>query len=213
MNKNTTINFIINSLQESLTILKSFGIDKYIKKLTSSRFISLMIFAQIMEFESVRALSKHLNSSVALQNAIGLESASHSQISRKLNSLNPNHMKQMFNQVVKDAHIYLKPNAVKSSLGNLYMIDSSTISMCITQYPWADFRKTKSGIKLHLRLKFCDDISLPDKAIITNARPADKKQMDNLVISEEGAINVMDRAYVDYKKFDIYCEQKIYFVT
>lgn len=213
MNKNIALNFIINPLQNSLNFLRSLGIDKHIKKFTISKFVSLMIFAQIEELESLRDTSTYLNSSRDLQNALNLESISYSQISRKLRNLNPSNFESMLNQTIKEAHVYLKPNSIKSALGNLYLIDSSTISMCLTQYPWADFRKTKSGIKLHLRLKFCNDVSLPDKAIITSARPADRKQMNNLVVSEDGAINVFDRAYVDYKKFDTYCEDGICFVT
>ena len=213
MNKNHSLNFIINSLQDSLNIFKSLGIDKYIRKFTISKFISLMIYAQITEVESIRAISLELNGNRNLQNAIHIESISYSQISRKLKELNPSTLEQMLSQTISEAHVYLKPNSIKSALGNLYLIDSSTISMSITQYTWAEFRKTKSGIKLHLRLKFCDDISLPDKAIITNARPADRKQMDNLVVSEEGAMNVFNRAYVDFKKFDEYCEERIQFVT
>ena len=49
--------------------------------------------------------------------------------------------------------------------------------------------------------------------MITPARPADKTQMDALVVEEEDSLNVFDRAYVDYKKFDQYCESGIRFVT
>jgi hypothetical protein len=43
---------------------------------------------------------------------------------------------------------------------------------------WATFRKTKAGIKLHLRLKFFKNNVLPDEAVITPTKPADKAQMD-----------------------------------
>lgn len=213
MNKNNALNSIILPLQNSLKLLKKNGLDKYIKKLTISKFLALMIYAQINESKSLKAISTELNNSTKLSKIIGLNAISHSQLSRKLRNIHPKYLNQLFDQSIKEAHVYLTPNSIKSALGNLYMIDSSTISMSVTQYSWADFRKTKSGIKLHLRLKFVDDISIPDKAIITNARPADRKQMDNLVVSEVGAINVMDRAYVDYKKFDSYCKNDIFFVT
>lgn len=53
--------------------------------------------------------------------------------------------------------------------------------MCITRYRWAFFRKTKAGIKIHLRLTFQDGLVYPDKAILTPAKPADKSQMDELI--------------------------------
>ena len=63
-----------------------------------------------------------------------------------------------------------------------------------------------------MRLKFHDEV-LPDDAVIKPARPSDKTQMDNLVVEDKNALNVFDRAYVDYKKFDHYCENGISFVT
>ena len=124
MNKNHSLNFIINSLQDSLNLFKSLGIDKYIRKFTISKFISLMIYAQITEVESIRAISLELNSNRNLQNAIHIESISYSQISRKLKELNPSTLEQMLSQTISEAHVYLKPNSIKSSLGNLYLIDS-----------------------------------------------------------------------------------------
>lgn len=103
-------------------------------------------------------------------------------------------------------------NRLNQNIGRLYLIDSTTISLCLTRYLWADFRKTKSGVKLHLRLKFDGEPS-PDKGIITVARTADKKQMDELVVEEKDALNVFDRAYIDYKKFDEYCEKGIRFAS
>jgi hypothetical protein len=99
------------------------------------------------------------------------------------------------------------------SIGRIYLIDSSTISLCLSQYRWAHFRKTKAGVKLHLRLNFFEEGVTPDKAIITPASPSDKTQMDTLVVEDKDALNVFDRGYVDYKKFDNYCENGTRFVT
>ncbi len=49
--------------------------------------------------------------------------------------------------------------------------------------------------------------------MVTPARRADKTQMDQLVVNESDALNVIDRGYVDYKKSDYYCESGILFVT
>jgi len=104
-------------------------------------------------------------------------------------------------------------DSINRKLGRIYLIDSSTISLCLSQYQWADFRNTKGGIKLHQRLKFCEEGVIPDKAIITPAKPADKAQMDELVVMDKDALNVFDRGYVDYKKFDNYCSNGARFVT
>lgn len=203
----------MSPLKKPLNLVKKTGLDKYVKKLTFESFFMIMVYAQITESESLRNLSTTFNNSTELSQTVGIESISHSQLSRKLRDLAPSHFNDLFKEVTQAAHAYLPLGAIESSLGNLYMIDSSTITMSLSQYQWADFRKNKSGVKLHLRLKFVDGVSIPDKAIVTNARPADKNQMDNLVVTEEGAVNVLDRAYVDYKKFDFYCKENISFVT
>lgn len=102
---------------------------------------------------------------------------------------------------------------INEKLGRIHLVDSSTISMCLSQYRWAAFRRTKAGVKLHLRLVFLDHQVMPDKVILTHARPADKTQMDALVVVEDDALNVFDRGYVDYRKFDAYCDSSTRFVT
>lgn len=66
--------------------------------------------------------------------------------------------------------------------------DASVISLCLSRYRWAELRKTKSGVKLHLRLRLFEQGVLPDWAKITPAKPSDKTQMDNLVVEDEDAI-------------------------
>jgi len=87
------------------------------------------------------------------------------------------------------------------------------ISLCFSQYRLADFRKTKSGVKLHTRIRVLDENMMLDKAVMTVAMKADRSQMDELVVEEKDALNVFDRAYHDYNKFDYYCEQNIRFAS
>jgi hypothetical protein len=98
-------------------------------------------------------------------------------------------------------------------LGRIHLIDSSTISLCFMKYRWAEFRKTKAGIKLHQRIIYCDEGVYPEEAILTPAKPADKTQMDALVVTDPDALNIFDRGYLDYRKFDHYSRNKIRFVT
>ncbi|WP_425058562.1 hypothetical protein [Sporomusa carbonis] len=53
-----------------------------------------------------------------------------------------------------------------------------------------------------------NDSSYPDSAVLTPARKADKNVMDELVVIAHDAINVFDRGYVDYAKWDDYCQKK-----
>jgi len=144
---------------------------------------------------------------------IKLDSISFSQISRKLRSMMLETVEFLFRDLVRQVGIQTGFKPIRQELGRLYLIDSSTISLCLTRYRWANFRKTKGGIKVHLRLRLFKQGVLPDAAIITPAKVADKTQMDELVVEEKGVFNVFDRAYLDYKKFDDYCENGILFAS
>jgi len=187
------------------------GTDAYSKKLNTVQLFELLIHAELTQCKSLREISLNLNKDEFAQ-SIHLDSISASQISRRLRDLPIDVAQILFNSMTHKISLETGLKRLQNSLGRLYLIDSTTISLCFSQYLWADFRKTKSGVKVHLRLKF-DGESNPDKAIITPARPADKSQMDALVVEEEDALNVFDRAYIDYKKFDTYCEKGIRFTS
>ncbi len=58
--------------------------------------------------------------------------------------------------------------------------------MCLSQYRWAEFRKTKAGVKMHLRLVFMDRQVIPDKVILTHARHADRTKKPGQIITSTG---------------------------
>ena len=79
----------------------------------------------------------------------------------------------------------------------VYALDSSTIDLCLSIFPWAQFRKTKAAIKLHTLLDLCGDI--PTFIWITDGKVHDVNVLDYL-IPEPGAIYIMDRAYLDFQR-------------
>jgi len=84
----------------------------------------------------------------------------------------------------------------------LKIIDSSTLPRNLTNHKWAKFRKTKAGVKLHLRLVFMDKgISYPEKALMTTAREHDRGQLD-IMVDDKECMYVFDRGYLDYERFD-----------
>ena len=193
-------------------LLQKLEVDKYVKKLTAFKFIILIVFAQLEQLTCLREISNSLYNT-QFSKAIGLGSISFSQISRKLRKMMLKTVQFLFQDLVRQVGMQTGFKPISRALGRLHLIDSSTISLCLTRYRWASFRKTKSGVKIHLRLKLFEQGVLPDAAVITNAKPADKTQMDKLIIEEKDVINVFDRAYVDYKKFDDYCKRGILFVS
>jgi hypothetical protein len=192
--------------------LKSFGVDRYVKKLTTQQLIQILVYAQLEQHRGLRDISNSLNDDDFSQ-FLNLSPISASQISHRLRILPSKVPQILFKQVTLLAGQQIGFNRVRRELGQINLIDSSTISLCLSQYPWATFRKTKGGVKLHLRLQFMGEMCLPKEVVITPAKPSDKTQMDALVVTDTDALNVFDRGYLDYKKFDIYCQKNIRFVT
>jgi IS4 transposase len=77
-------------------------------------------------------------------------------------------------------------------------------------FPWADFRRTKGGVKLHLLLDH--EGYLPTFAVIGKARQHDSQVAPQIPLAK-GSIVAMDRAYNDYRLFASWTQQEIYFVT
>jgi hypothetical protein len=77
----------------------------------------------------------------------------------------------------------------------VYALDTSTIDLCRSVFPWARFRTTKSGIKVHTLLDLRGNI--PSFVSITDAKVHDVNILDEL-LPEPGSIYVMDRAYIDF---------------
>ncbi len=79
----------------------------------------------------------------------------------------------------------------------VYALDSTTVDLCLSLFPWAHFRRTKSAIKLHTVLDLRGNI--PSFLRVTDGRTSDVSQLDELPL-EAGAIYVMDRGYVDFAR-------------
>jgi hypothetical protein len=92
----------------------------------------------------------------------------------------------------------------------VYALDSSTIDLCLSVFPWARFRKTKAAVKLHTLLDLRGDI--PTFIWITDGKVHDVNVLDHL-IPEPGAIYIMDRAYLDFKRLYQMHQSSAIFVT
>ncbi|MEK5067767.1 IS4 family transposase [Sporosarcina sp. FSL K6-1508] len=189
--------------------VKTMRLDAYTKKLTTDSFLKLLLFAQLHETESLHALSDCLFNK-HLQVSTNLDSISVSQLSRRLNGMNPVLFQQLFLDLV--AQIHQKTNYAKITMP-LKIIDSSTLPLNLTNHRWAKFRKTKAGVKLHLRLVFMEKgTSYPEKAVLTTANEHDRNQLEVMVDDKE-CMYVFDRGYLDYERFDRMTDDGYFFLS
>lgn len=91
----------------------------------------------------------------------------------------------------------------------VYALDSSTIDLCLSLFPWATFRKTKGAIKLHTLLDLRGNI--PTFIEITDGKYHDVNILDEL-IPEPGCYYIMDRGYLDFERLHNFENSGAYFV-
>lgn len=182
--------------------------DKYVKKLTTLTYFKLFLHAQLQQRDGLREIADDLLSK-GFQDELGITSISASQLSRKHNQVDSTLLQHVFSDLVQQIR---KRSSSSLLRRNFRIIDSTTIGLCLQKYKWAEFRKTKAGIKLHFRLAYIDNETIPEKVLLTPAKKSDRSQMDELT-GEKGCTYVFDRGYIDYEKFDDYYKRGIFFVT
>jgi hypothetical protein len=93
---------------------------------------------------------------------------------------------------------------------SLYALDSTTIDLCLSVFPWARFRKHKAAVKMHTLLDLHGNI--PTFIRITNGKVHDVNILDE-ILPEAGAFYVMDRAYIDFERLYWFTLCSAFFVT
>jgi len=91
-----------------------------------------------------------------------------------------------------------------------YALDSTTIDLCLTLFPWAKFRRHKAAVKLHTLLDLRG--SIPSWVVITDGKVHDVNLLDQLVF-EAGAFYIFDRGYLDFARLYRIHQSSAFFVT
>jgi hypothetical protein len=92
----------------------------------------------------------------------------------------------------------------------LYSLDASTVDLCLSVFPWANFRTTKGAIKLHVGLDH--DGYLPEFVTLTEGKTTDI-EAGRVLAFPTGSIVVYDRGYTDYEWYNQLTQKRIFFVT
>lgn len=93
---------------------------------------------------------------------------------------------------------------------SVYALDSTTIDLCLSLFPWAQFRKRKAAVKMHTLLDLRGNI--PSVIIVTTGKVHDVRILDQLPI-ESGAIYILDRGYIDFTRLHAIHQAAAFFVT
>src|SRR5271167_4194153 len=93
---------------------------------------------------------------------------------------------------------------------SLYALDSTTIDLCLSLFPWARFRKHKAAVKVHTLLDLHGNI--PTFIRVTSGDVHDVNILDE-ILPEAGAFYVMDRGYIDFERLFIFTLSSVFFVV
>jgi hypothetical protein len=188
------------------------GSERYAKGFSSWDQFVAMLFCQIAQAKSLREISGGLASTLGKLRHLGVKAAPNKSTLSYANAHRPWKLyEDLFYQTLEWCQMASPGKSKKLRFKNkLLSLDSSTISLCLSLFPWAKFRRIKGAIKLHLLLDH--DGYLPSFAHITDGKGSEVAVARGLCLSP-GSIIVIDRGFNDYGLFADWTRNKVYFVT
>ena len=185
--------------------------ERYSKGFSSWDHFVAMLFCQLAQAKSLREICGGLACTMGKLRHLGMKDAPKKSTLSYANAHRPWQMfRDLFYDTLKICRMAAPKNRKFRFKNKLLSLDSTTIALCLTLFPWAEFRRTKGAVKLHLLLDH--DGYFPTYAYISNGKKHDVT-IARKVSLPPGSIVAMDRGYNDYKLFGSWTENGLYFVT
>ncbi len=183
-----------------------------VKNFTCWEQFLCMAFAQLTYRESLRDIQACLRAANKKLYHMGIRSKVSRNTLANANQVRDWRIYADFAQVlIKEARrLYANENFAVQLEQTVYALDSTTIDLCLSLFPWALFRNRKGAVKLHTLIYLRGNI--PTVVIITYGKVHNVNILDNLII-EAGAIYVMGRGYVDFERLYTIHQSSAFFVT
>ena len=194
-------------------LVKRYGGDRWVKNFTCWDQFLCMAFAQLTYRDSLRDIEACLGAMPEKLYHLGFRTRV---VARStLSDANERRDWRIFADFAQALIQEARRLYVDEPLGleldqTVYALDATTIDLCLSVFPWARFRRTKAGIKLHTLLDLQGNI--PVFIWITDAKHADVRVLD-VLIPEPGSIYLFDRAYVDFRRLHRLTRAHAIFVT
>ena len=173
--------------------------NRYVKSFSCLDQYLCMAFAQLTYRESLRALAACLRAQKDKLYHMGIRGGVSKSTLADANEARDWRIYADFAQsLIRIARPLYADEELGLDLDNtVYALDASTIDLCLSVFPWALFRSTKSAVKLHTLLDLRGNI--PTFIHISDGKLHDVNVLD-LLLPEPGAFYIMDRGYVDFKR-------------
>ena len=186
--------------------------DKHEKGYNSWTHLVSMLFCQFAKSQSVRDISNGLRSATGNLNHLGINKApSKSTISYQNKHRSYEVFKDYYFELLKSLGQQAGFKQVKFSIkSKIFLLDSTTISLCLSLFDWAKYKTAKGAVKMHTLLDF--DGNLPAYVNITNGKTADNKGACNIPLLK-GSVIVADRFYNDFSLLNVWDSKGVFFVV
>ena len=191
--------------------VRRYGGNRYVKSFPCTSQFLCMAFAQLTHRESLRDIEIGLRAHAGKLYHMGIRG----KVSRNtLANANRRRDWRIYAELAQELIRIARPLYAGEDLGldldnAVFALDASTIDLCLSVFPWALFRSTKSGVKLHALLDLRG--SIPTFVHVSHAKLGDVNVLD-LLLPEPGAFYVMDRAYLDFGRLDTLHSAGAFFV-
>lgn len=172
-----------------------------------------LAFAQLTFRESLRDIETCLRSNSEKLYHMGIKgNISRTNLSRSNETRDWKIFARFANHLIQEAlSLYTKDELIYKELDNsLYALDSTTIDLCLSLFPWAKFRKNKSAVKLHTLLDI--RTSIPTFIHITSGKVHDVNILD-LISIETSAFYIIDKGYIDFERLFTLKNKNAFFIT
>src|ERR1019366_876978 len=186
--------------------------DRYLKKLSCWDQYLAMAFAQLTYRESLRDIEACLRSIGSKLYHMGFRS----HVARStLADANESRDWRIYADFAQVLIAIARPLYASDPIGidldqSLYALDSTTIDLCLSLFPWAKFRKHKAAVKMHTLLDLHGNI--PTFIRVTSGAVHDVNLLDE-IMPEPGAFYVMDRGYIDFQRLFVFTLSSAFFVV
>lgn len=178
------------------------------KKFTVLRQLNTMMYAHLTGKTGLRDIEAGIVADKKLQGHTG--TISFSQISRVNSDRDTDVFKMIFEATLAKLRKHNGFRIIPGSWGILKALDSTIIRLCTTLFPWADYRDKTAAVKVHTLYNVL--LGCPENIVMTEGIIHDKEKMKTF-ITEPGITYLFDRAYIDYKEYDRYCKEGIFFIS
>src|ERR1700677_3912223 len=186
--------------------------NRGVRKLPCTAHYQIMAFAQLTYRESLRDIEACLSAQTAKLYHMGLREPVRRSTLADANEVRDWRIYAEFaHRLIAQARRLYAGESLGVDLTNtVYALDSTTIDLCLSVFPWAHFRSTKSAVKMHTLLDLRGNI--PSFIHISDGKMHDGHALD-LLLPEPGAIYVMDRGYIDFARLHVLHQAGAFFVT